>query len=318
MGFDWTDTPRLALPAGACPPMQQSAGYGAACRALGTGVRCLSLAGGLGAAQVLVRRWPLFGDFALLSRGPVWAPSLAPADRRAALAALLARLRHGFRGVVTTPDAIDGADPLARSGWLAMVTGGHVARLDLGPPPEALRLGLHGKWRNRLVRAEASGLAVRHGAMPPDPGHWLLATETAQARARGYRRLPARFTLAWVGAAGQGATRLFVAERAGRPVAAMLFLLHPPGASYHIGWAGPEGRESGAHNLLLWQAMLWLRARGFAMLELGTLDTETTPGLARFKLGSGAGPVPLGATRMAAPGTALVARLAEGRAVPPP
>jgi hypothetical protein len=42
-------------------------------------------------------------------------------------------------------------------------------RLNLNGDPAALRGALGGKWRNRLVRAEASRLTVRISQLPPDP-----------------------------------------------------------------------------------------------------------------------------------------------------
>jgi lipid II:glycine glycyltransferase (peptidoglycan interpeptide bridge formation enzyme) len=81
----------------------------------------------------------------------------------------------------------------------------------------------------------------------------------------------------------------------------MLFLLHSPWASYHIGWSGAEGRRTNAHALLLWQAMLRLREEGFTTLDLGDVNTEDAPGLARFKIGTGALVAPLGATVLVPP-----------------
>ncbi|WP_116133892.1 GNAT family N-acetyltransferase [Tropicimonas sp. IMCC34043] len=305
----WTETATLMAPEAAVAPMQQHASYGAACAALGTGVLWYRLdgAGGQGAAQVLIRRWPLLGATALLSRGPLWAPDTPAELRRAGLLRLLVQLRRQFRCVLVTPDPIEAADPLADSGWLATMTPCSLARLDLTPDPLALRAGLRGKWRNRLVRAEAAGLSVRDRPFSPARDDWLLAAEAAQAKARGYRRLPADFTLAWSRADGQHGTRIFTAERAGRIVAAMLFLLHGAGASYHIGWSGPAGRALGAHALLMWQAMLRLREGGVQMLDLDLIDTEAAPGLARFKLGTGAQPLVLGATRLSAPGSRIFA-----------
>lgn len=317
MTLSWTETDDLPLPAGAVAPMQQHPTYGATCAALGTGVRRFALRSGartLGTAQVLVRPWPLLGASALLSRGPVWAPDLPPGLRREGLVALLDGLRADHRAVTVTPDPVAGADPLAGRGWLPMVTPASLAELDLVPDPDRLRAGLRGKWRNGLCRAERAGLAVRETAFPDDPGHWLLAAEVAQARARRYRRLPPAFALAWVRAGGAGGARLFTARRGrGAPVAAMLFLLHGGAASYHIGWSGAEGRATGAHALLMWQAMTRLAARGIRVLDLGNLETDASPGLARFKLGTGARPVTLGATRLSAPGTRLFLGAADRR-----
>lgn len=149
--------------------------------------------------------------------------------------------------------------------------------------------------------------------MPETPGHWLLVREAKQAKQRRYRRLPAAFTESWVRAGGRRCARLFTAEHDGECVAAMLFLLHGRSATYHIGWSGPQGRALGAHNLLLWKAQLWMAERGIRSLDLDLIDTETTPGLARFKLGSGARIVTLGATRLSAPGTRLFAERPRDR-----
>ncbi|WP_161470920.1 GNAT family N-acetyltransferase [Tropicimonas marinistellae] len=294
--------------------MQQHETYGAACVASGCRVRRFVLRSRegcvLAAAQVLVRRWMLLGTAALLSRGPVWAPGTAAAFRQAALIRLLDRLRTEHRCVAVTPELCGGVDPLAHCGWLEAVTPCHLASLRLDAPPDVLRARMHGKWRNRLARAEQAerdGLEIRHAPMPPDPGHWLLRKEAAQARQRGYRSLPPRFTAAWVAAGGAHAARLFTAWKAGSPVAAMLFLRHDPGASYHVGWTGPMGRETGAHNLLLWRAMTWLQSTGVQQIDLDVIDTVSAPGLVRFKLGSGARPALLGATRISAPGSRLFA-----------
>ena len=59
-------------------------------------------------------------------------------------------------------------------------------------------------------------------------------------------------------------------------------------ATWQIGVARAEGRRLNAMNLLLWEAMGWLSDEGHETLDLGTLNTQDSPGLARFKLGTGA------------------------------
>lgn len=311
MRADWTETACLELPAGAVVPMQQHPAYGEACAALGAGQRRFSLRapGGqvMASAQVLERRVPLLGGVALLSRGPVWAPDIAAARRRDELSRLLERLRAGRRFVAVTSDLCAGGDPMEGQGWLRVMSPGHLAVLELVGGAEAMRARQHGKWRNRLRRAGEAGLEVRHGAMPADPSHWLLERDAEQARRRRYRGYPPAFTAAWVAQGGRRSAQIFTACVAGRPVAAMLFLLHGRAASYHVGWSGAEGRARGAHTLLLWRAQLWLAGRGIRALELGLLDTGGAPGLARFKLGSGAQAVRLGASYLYAPGTGLFA-----------
>ncbi|GAA0285920.1 GNAT family N-acetyltransferase [Rhodovulum strictum] len=316
MTITWTEANLPNPPEGADLPMQQHPTHGAVCAALGRAVYWLEWRDGrrvMATAQVLRRDWPLIGGVALVSRGPVLAPGLPTETARDALAALIATLRAGHRGVIVTPEPVAGADPMAGGPWLSMMTGGHVARLSLAPGLCALRAGLHQKWRNRLRRAESGGLAVAETALPDDPGHWLLREEAAQARARRYGRLPPAYALAWALA---GETLLVSAQAGDRSIAGMLFLIHRPWASYHLGWSSPEGRAANAHTLLLWRAMIALKARGIAALELGLLDTETAPDLARFKLGTGAAAVPLGASWLDAPGSRAVAALARAAALP--
>ncbi|WP_129633918.1 GNAT family N-acetyltransferase [Tropicimonas sp. IMCC6043] len=310
MDFDWVDTERPLLPEGAVTPLQQHPLYGAACAALGARVRWLALSGArpAGAVQVLLRRWPLLGEAALVSRGPVWAPEEPAERRRAGLPALLERLRRDHRVVCVTPELCGGADPMAESGWLTAITPCFLAELDLSRPLAEIRAGQHRKWRCRLSRAERGDLRVWHGPMPADPAHWLLRAEARQSRARGYRNLPTAFLMAWIRAGRGRSARLFTADLGDAPIAGMIFLLHGRGASYHIAWTGPEGRRTDAHRRLLWEAMRWLHGAGVVRLDLDRIDTEDAPDLARFKLGSGARAVELGATRLSAPGTRLFAQ----------
>lgn len=312
--MDWRSLPLDDLPPGAMA-LPQSRAHGRACRVLGRDVHCLALAapggGGVAAtALVLSRHLPILGRAALVSRGPDWRRTPAERGRAEAMAALSARLRAGAIAAMVTPDC-DGAVPPRAA--LAMVTAPWIAEWSLEPCATRTRAALKQKWRNRLARAEAGGLAVTQAPLPADPGHWFLKREAAQARQRGYRGLPPAYAAAYA-RANPGAARLFEARlpgRGGTAVAAILILLHPPGATYHAGWSGPEGRAAGAHHLLLWQAARWCADRGATRLDLGRIDTETAPGLARFKLGTGAAARPLGASYLAAPGTAAVARLSR-------
>ncbi|KZY32792.1 hypothetical protein A3731_21570, partial [Roseovarius sp. HI0049] len=234
----------------------------------------------IGRVQMLFRR---FGPVRLgwVGRGPVWHPDATEADRRAALS--------GLAGVVQGVALVQPDCP-ADADWLrarALMTAPHVAEIDLTLPAEQRMARQHGKWRNRLRKAQVTGLTIRHRPVDVARDAELLAREAAQRKARRYAALPPAFLQHWV-AHCPGAARLFTAHAGTETVAFMLFLLHAPVATYHIGWSGDAGRSASAHHLLLWQASGWLTDRGFARLDLGTVDTESAPGLARFKIGSGA------------------------------
>lgn len=256
-------------------PLQQSREFAAALRHYGADVR---LQNGL----VILRRRLAGCPVSMVPRFPLRDPGT-----------LRARLPPG--PVILSPDAP--CPDLAGLGALPVMTPAHVALLDLTGGRDALHRDLHQKWRNRLRHGDRQGLRVTRTTLPDNPDHWLLQAEARQARTRGYRGWPVTLTLAYA-RANPGRAVLFTALEGGTPVAAMLFLLHGSGATYHIGHSTPRGRATSAHNLLLWRAISWLTGRGMTQLDLGLIDThtETSAGLARFKLGTGARMHQLGGT----------------------
>lgn len=195
--------------------------------------------------------------------------------------------------VILSPDAP--TPDLARLGAVPLMTPATLVKLDLTRTEEQRRRALHQKWRNRLVRAEKGPLRVTRQNMPCDPGHWLIRTDSAQQHRRRYRNWPNELTLAYA-AENRSQAKLFTAFEGKQAVAAMLFLRHGDGATYHMGHSTPRGRQLSAHNLLLWRASCWLAAKGHTNLDLGLINTTHSPELARFKLGVGAQPHRLGGT----------------------
>jgi hypothetical protein len=257
-------------------PFQQSAPYAKAVTLGGAVAEWHDL--GCGRALVLRR-----GQVRLLSRGPVWEPA-TPADMQRTALRRLAR----WPGVtVMTPEL-----PVQGFGFVPLVTPVHLALWELSGD---LRAGLAGKWRNRLIAAERSGVTALPGdAMALDR---LIREEGLQRRARGYRALPEGFSRALP----MDALRLWTWWQKGRLEAAMAFVVHGSTATYHLGWASEVARSVGAHPVLLMQAAEALQREGLAWLDLGSVDTEVAPGLARFKLGTGARLHRLGATMLVLP-----------------
>ncbi|NKX45830.1 GNAT family N-acetyltransferase [Roseicyclus persicicus] len=259
---------------GPCP-LQQSDLYAAALARIGAGVARH------GPVLALHRAWPGLGRVALVSRA-----ADLPGDLRAALAARVL--------IVNAASPAQGA-ALARAGLIRLARPRGVAMLSLDGTLDDWLARMDGKWRNRLRHGQRQGLAVGQGPMPPDPHHWLLACEAAQQAARGYRNLPPTL-IAAMAAAEPGALTLATAQLHRRTVAAMLFARHGGTATYLVGWADAAGRAASAHGLLLWRAMGELRAAGVSAVDLGACDARQSPGLARFKLGSGAEMRPMGGT----------------------
>ena len=214
-----------------------------------------------------------------------------PRDTAETYAALAERRIHIINAESAHP-------ALRQNGYRQLVKPAHIASLRLSPDPDSLRAAMQPKWRRSLARFEAGlpeNIRLTHRAFSPERDIWLLAAEAAQARRRRYRAYPRPLTEAMAQVAPE-ALRLFTLSEAGRPLAAMLFALYGPSATYHIGWSGPEGRRFGAHWLLLWRALQDLPVRRITTLDLGLVDTEQSADLARFKLGTGARARPLGGT----------------------
>ena len=89
-------------------------------------------------------------------------------------------------------------------------------------------------------------------------------------------------------AASPGRALVFEARHRGAPMAAALILRHGRMATWQMGHVTEQGRALNAMNLVLWRAMDWLAAQGHGMLDLGLINSDDAPGLARFKLGTGA------------------------------
>lgn len=279
--------------------LQQHPAYARAAGALGATARVFTATAGghtVASARMLERRaGPVRALW--LPRGPLWH---RPAERGAVLSGLAATAGRRT-ALIACPDRPEDAPAFAAAGFRALLTPQYVAEIDLTRPPAERLAAQHGKWRNRLRRAGRAKLELGQRAFDPVRDVPLLAREAAQRRRRRYAALPPAFTQSFARQAGAGAARLFAARTGGTVLAFMVILLHAPTATYHIGWTGEAGRRLCCHNALLWEAAGWLAGRGYARLDLGAVDTETAPGLARFKIGSGARVRPLGPTMLRLP-----------------
>ena len=278
--------------AAASAALQQDWAYGSCLKAMGVAcwrARVESQGRTVAQAQFIGRRLAGWVSVALCSRGPVWTEPLTAADKAEVYRQLRSSLPAGRpRFAFFTPEEPMGPD-LGLSPWRRVVTGYATVTLDLTQPREQLRAALDGKWRNRLVAAEAAGLTVQRLGTNPAQFRWLLEQEDAMREQRGVEGLPAGFIEQYMTARKSAAQSVLTlrADHQGERVAAMMFLLHGSAATYQVGWSNDTGRHLNAHNLLLWQAIEALQQRGVRLLDLGGVNTQRSAGIARFKLGTG-------------------------------
>jgi len=236
-------------------------------------------------AQFVCRRYAGLFGVALCTRGPMWLTGITDDDKSRIHRALKMR-RPRF--ALFSPDVQDPADE-SLSRLTRVMTGYSTVLIDLTQTPEAFRAGMEGRWRNRLVASEKAGLNVVRTGANPAQYRWLLEEERAQRASKSFYWLPLEFVEAYSNARAQTTKTMLIlrAELKKDRVAAMLFLIHGSAATYHVGWSNDAGRDTNAHNLLLWRAFDELRARGVRTLDLGGINTRQLAGISRFKIGSG-------------------------------
>lgn len=251
-------------------PLQQSDGYAATLTALGQPVeRVESDAGHL---LVVARKTPL-GTARAAFMGPIWR-----SDDPAARQDLMRRAR------VHLVNPLGPACHVLRRRRVQLVTPGHHAILDLAGD---IASRLDAKWRNGWRKCQKSDIRITAHPFEIERDSWILALDHAHQIAAGFGGYPQAFTDAYA-RCNPGHVMTYTAWQGRSPVGAMIFLLHAPTATYHIGWSGAEGRAVNAHNGLLMQAAQDFATQGIATLDLGQIDTRRAPGLARFKWGTGA------------------------------
>lgn len=270
-------------------PLQQHPHFAAALSGMGQPMTTYDLSGG-GSAQVFTRRlFPFRRPLKMLSRGPFWPEPVTDDIRHAALC----KLRDANVRIINAEDI---APPvLTAAGYRQIMTPASVALMDLRHGPDVRRALMSIKWRNALRKAEAADLRMTTRAYQNTTDRWLLDEDEKQQAARGYRALPGTVTQAY-SVMNKGQAIIVTASRVAVPIAAMIFLRHGSAATYHVGWTSDEGRACNAHNLCLATAMDELENLGTQVLDLGSIDTVVSPGLARFKLGAGAQVKTLGGT----------------------
>ncbi len=267
-------------------PLQQHPSFAAALRMLGQPVTLQDLEHA--ATVVTLKRCGI--SFA--SRGPIWRTPTELAEKTRQLR------QSGLRLINADAD-----DPMAyrQAGFRLIHSPASVAEMDIAGTEQDILARARSKWRNIWRRSHNSGLNFQHERFSKQKHAWLLEADLHQQQKKRFRALP--HTLIEAYAVHQRKDVIaHIAYRKRDPVAAMLFLLHHPVATYHLGWASDDAKRCGAHHRLLMDAAIRLGGRGFTRLDLGQVATDTAPGLARFKIGTGAVVRPLGGTWLRIPG----------------
>ena len=169
-------------------------------------------------------------------------------------------------------------------GWHAIAESSQV--LDLPEEPQSLfEHSFTAQNRNKIRKAERAGLTVRRGADATYLDAYAALYRTALPRWRLHRPLPPALFAALAGASG---VDVWLAERAGRPVAALLNLR---GGGQIMNWGNvslPEAWRDAPNNLLHWRALeaACLDRQGPRLYNFGA--SAGLPGVHAFKAAFGA------------------------------
>lgn len=246
----------------------------------------------VGLVQALERRSLKFFTQRHVHRGPLWLDGAPSPDVAEATMTWLRRAcpRNPLNNLSFLPELPAGPENealMARAGFRRIGPGYRTIWLDLTRPLDKLR----GDWsttaRQRLKKAEKSGLVLD---IDPKANNlpWLIAREQEQAKHKGFRPLSGRLAVRLRNALlATDGVMMISALLGGEVVASALFYLHGTSATYQVGWAGDAGRDHHAMRLILWRAVETLKARGVAALDLGGINPDHAAGVTEFKTSLG-------------------------------
>ena len=281
----------------------QTATYSeAAARRVGARTEYVAVRDGTGAvraaASLRIREVPGLGaGIAWIASGPLTRPLAGPPPEGDELAAILGLLRDHARASghvlrlrlpVTAGHDPAGLDRLAEAQGFAPTARAPSYRtvlVDLLQDEEALMAGLHGKWRNALRGALRAGLSVECIPFGSAPARFGALYDEVK-NAKGFSvDIPPEFYERLKGSDFRH--DLLIATKDGTDLAA--FSLGRSGSTmvYLFGGTAAAGRAVNAGHFVMWQAILHGRAEGFTTLDLGGIDPEANPTVARFKQRTG-------------------------------
>ena len=254
--------------------------------------------------QIIERKFLKFFEVGIIQRAPVFIGQVSKVDQDAVLKRILKEYPRKFKKfMIIMPESVDESESkpeiiaqekiLLQEKRRQIYTGYTTLNINLTKSEKELWDGLNAKNRNKIKKAQTHNLKIVVGGYDQKNIDFILQQEVDQQNKIGYKALPVSFIQQYAKFSGEKnkVITLFAyaqnAKKTAMPLAGAIFLAHGCGATYHVGWNGENGRALKAMNLILWEALVFLKSRNIHFLDMGGINTEKGLGIARFKLGFG-------------------------------
>lgn len=257
--------------------------------------------------QVLVKGLPGFGGVARVNRGPLMLCDQPEGDHSLALCVIAVLVREARRrrwwmmqmAPLLPPDpGLENA--LGSMGFRKRPDCPmDSALLSLERSEDHLMMGLNGKWRNCLRKAQKLGVTVRLDEGGRAEFQRLLDFYKSQQLGKRFDGTSDRMLRALAGNQSRFFRfNLFVAmagpdSPSGTLLGVLVTLQFGDVSEYLIGATNDMGRANQANSVLLWEAILDAKRNGCLWLDVGGLAKNTPKGIADFKIGLNAKPYAL-------------------------
>jgi lipid II:glycine glycyltransferase (peptidoglycan interpeptide bridge formation enzyme) len=252
----------------------------------------------MAAALVRIEKAPLLGiGMAYVSFGPLWRLRGEGHDFNKLLIFLRA-LRHEYCRkrclyLRVKPNVFDNVEwcseykkKYIEAGYRCIVSEDRTLILDLSPPIEDIRNGLHPKWRNLLNSAEKGGLSIRTGT----------AKDLFEVFKRLYYEMLNRKsydTDVNINAYGEAIAglppnlqpKVVIAEAAGAPTAGAVISINGDTGIYCLGATSAAGMKNKSSYFVQWHVINYLKSIDARYYDLGGCSPKKVPSTYHFKAG---------------------------------
>ena len=246
--------------------------------------------------QVLFKGLPLIGGAVRINRGPVYFQDFIEEPLANKIICkifksikILARQRRWWY-ISFSPELTDSSDNKLVLESIGMkqipkyIAYGSM-RLSLNSPVDDLFMGLKGKWRNLLRKAQKSELEVVEVFNKEDIDV-IIDIYIKFQEEKNFTGIPKKLLVSMLGNQTETIKYKVYKTLFENKLSGFIFIaFHGDTATYLIGWTSHEGRKQNANYILLWNAICQSKELGLKWFDMGGVNENTSKGIRHFKQG---------------------------------